>query len=157
MLDVDQPRLMLERGVVDRRHVPDVVVDEPERQCDGGWTISRQARARAERLRHRPGDAEHREQRRPLGEDHVLQEVRRQQVVQAEVMQRRPERDREQRHRRGEARDAPRGRAEAADREQIEQREDRDDDGRVDVRLPGVGRVQHAANLDGPSAGVAQW
>ena len=142
VLDVDEPRLVLERVVVDRRDVPGEVVGEPDRQRDGG--VDRDAPASESRRRrgHRGRDAEHGEERRPLGEDHVLQQVRGEQVVEAEVVERRPERDREQHHRAGEADDAPPRRAEAADEEEVEQREHRDDDGRVDVRLPGVGRVR---------------
>jgi len=70
---------------------------------------------------HRPGDREDDEKRRPLGEDHVLQQVRGQEVVQPEVMERCPERDRKQDHRSREAGDTPPRRAEPADQEQIEQ------------------------------------
>src|SRR3954447_3598036 len=56
-------------------------------------------------------------------------------------MQRRPERHGEEHERAPEARDAPARRTEPADGEEIEERERRDDDRRVDVRLPGIGRV----------------
>ena len=45
---------------------------------------------------HRRRQPEDGEERRPFGEDHVLQQVRGQQVVKADVVDRRPERDGEQ-------------------------------------------------------------
>ena len=59
-------------------------------------------------------------------------------VVQAEVVERRPERDREQAERPRVTGDAPPRRSKAPDGEEIEQREHRDDDRRIHVRLPGV-------------------
>ncbi len=114
-----------------------------------------------ERRAHRRRDAEHGEERRPLGEDHVLEEVRGQEVVQPEVMQGRPERDREQHHRAREADDAPPRSSDATDDEEVEQRERRYDDRRVDVRLPGVGRVgvreEHARKLVEPREALASF
>jgi len=141
VLDVDQPRLMLERVVVDRRRVPGEVVGEPDRQRNGGMDRDAPALETRRGSRHRGRDAEHREERRPLGEDHVLQQVRGQQVVQAELVKRRPERDREQHHRAGETDNAPARCTEPPDEEEVQQRQRRDDDRRVDIGLPGVGRV----------------
>ena len=75
-------RSSLERGVVHARHVPHEVRRKPERKRD------RRMRQRAERAalgepRHdERGEPKYAERRRPLGEDDVLEQVRRQQVMQ---------------------------------------------------------------------------
>jgi hypothetical protein len=68
--------------------------------------------------------------------------MRGQQIVEPEVVERRPERHREKPHRPGEAPDPPARRPKASDGEQVEQRQGRDDDRRIDVRLPGIRRVE---------------
>ncbi len=138
VLEVEQPALLAQCRLVDVRHVPEEVVREPQRQRHRRQRQQAPQPEPRERAGHRSGHAEHREQRRPLGEDHVLQKVCGQQVVEAEVVQRRPERDREKQQRRRVTRDLATRRTEPPDREQVQQRERRDDDGRVDVGLPGV-------------------
>ena len=139
---MDQPRLVSQSCVVDRRHVPDEVVREPDRQRESGVRRDPPEVEPRESLRHRSRHAEDCQERRPLREDHVLQQVRRQQVVQTEVVDRRPEGERKEGYRRCETGDSLPRRAETADCEQVEQREDRDDDGGVDIRLPRVRRVR---------------
>ena len=113
VLDVDQPRLMLERGVVDRRHVPREVVREPHRQRDRGVDERRArragARARAPSRVETPSTAKSGAHSARIT---FCSRCARQQVVQAEVVQRRPERDGQQHHRsrrsrRSVAREAP--------------------------------------------------
>jgi hypothetical protein len=73
---------MAERSVIGERQVPEEVDREPDRKRyggPGGVPGERQARDRGGQERR---DAENEKRRRPLGEDHVLQQVRRQEVVQ---------------------------------------------------------------------------
>ena len=81
---------MPERRVVHGRDVPGEVRPGPERQRDHG--VREQARP-ADRSRQ-PDDAE---RRRPLGQDDVLEQVDREQVVERDRMKRRDEDGEDQR------------------------------------------------------------
>jgi hypothetical protein len=106
VLDVEEA-VVLERRVVGGRDVPNNVPGDPDRQGDqrpGQRANHTEARGLS---RERGRDGQHEEQRDPLGQRHVLHEVRGEEVVERERPER-CDRDREQEEDgRGEARDAP--------------------------------------------------
>jgi len=145
-----------QRGVEERRRMPGEVVHEPDGQRDGRVRRDAPHPPRCESVRHRSGDPEHGEEWGPLGEDHVLEQMRREQVVEPQVVQRRPEGDREQAQGTGVTPDPPPRRGEAADGEEVQQHEDGDHDGRVHVRLPGVRRMGMRDQHRGYASGRAR-
>ena len=146
MLEVEERVRVLERGVVEPREVPDHVVREPERERDGGVGEQRdRARAR-DRRGERGRDPEHDEERRPLGEDDVLEQVHGEEVVHAERVDRRDADREEEHHRPEEAGDAPGGSGVAAEREEV-RRGQAENDERLGVPRPRV-RI-HGATLIG--------
>ena len=102
------------------------------------------------------GEAEDAERRRPLGEDDVLQQVHREQVVERDRVQRRDEDRQDQREAGREAGDSPARHAVAPDDEQVPDRERRNEDERLEIQRPGV-RIVHRRTLRYEHAGVAQW
>ena len=84
MLDVQQRTLVAKGGVVHGGEVPDEVRPGPQRQGDHG--VGEQARP-ADRGRQ----PDHAERRSPLGQDDVLEQVDRQQIVERDRVQRRHE------------------------------------------------------------------
>ncbi len=145
MLEVEEGVRVLECRVVDPRQVPDHVVAEPERERHRRMGQHPEGFRPDELRRERGREAEDDEERRPLGEDDVLQEVDRQQVVHGDRLERRDRHEEEQRHCRHEADDAPPRSGEAAHGEDVRDREQRNDDERLGVPRPRV-RV-HAATL----------
>ena len=120
--------------VVHGGDVPDEVRPGPEREGDHG--VGEQPRP-AERSRQ----ADHAERRSPLGEDDVLEQVDRQQIVERDRVQRRDE-DREDQAEPGyEAGDSPVLRPVAPDEERVADGERRDEEKRLEVERPGVGIV----------------
>ena len=136
VLDVEERLGSAERRVVDGRYVPEEVRAGPQRKSD-------------ERMREQPGDGEvrrepeHAERRRPLGEDDVLEQVHREQVVERDRVQRRREDDQDQREPGREAGDPPARHAVAPDDEQVPDRERRNEDDSLEIQRPGV-RIVHA-------------
>ena len=88
-----------------------------------------------ERRGHRRGQPEHAEQRPPLGDDDVLEQVHREQVVERERVERADLDGQQERAAGEEAGDAPARRGEARARDQVGGGETRDDD--EGVRVPG--------------------
>ena len=88
--------VVVERRVVQERHVPEVEVDGPDRQRDERVRQHAQAFDDAE-LEHRPQDrpAQTRDEaeRREVADDHVLQHVHEEEVLLAELVDRRVERE----------------------------------------------------------------
>ena len=141
MLEMEERVRVAERGVVDPGQVPDAVVDQPERERQQRW---HPRRARGERR----WDPEHRQERSPLSEHDVLDQVNREQEVERDRLDG-SDRDGEQQHHRCEpARDPPAGRRYAPKRPEIRDREHRDEDERVRAPRPRI-RI-HPATLRDP-------
>ena len=83
MLEMEQRMRVPQRRVVDPRQMPDAVVDDPEEERRHRSAHPRRDAPRA------PAGSEHRQQRRPLGEDDVLDQVHREQVVHRDRLDRR--------------------------------------------------------------------
>ena len=98
-------------------------------------------------------EAENDEERRPLRENDVLEEVRAQQVVERDRLDRRHEDAEQEQLSRRERGDPPRGRGEDAYRQRVRDCETRNEHERLGIPCPRV-RI-HAATLVSP-AGVAQ-
>ena len=96
------------RGVVDPWQMPEHVVPDPEGKGDSRVGERSNGPETRDRRRECRRDREHDEERRPLGEDDVLQEMHRQQVVHPERVDRRHADGEQQRHRAAEGCDAPR-------------------------------------------------
>ena len=77
MLEVEERARVLERGVVDPRQVPDHVVREPERKRDRGVRQRAHDTGRAIVAASAGEMPEDDEERRPLRENDVLEEVHR--------------------------------------------------------------------------------
>ena len=93
VLDVEQPRVA-ERDVVDAAEVDDVPADEPDRQRHrrpGRRTRTAGRPARAIAAAHRRRQPEDQERRRPVGDDHVLEQVEEDEVVDRDRLERRVE------------------------------------------------------------------
>ena len=80
---------MAERGVVRPRDVPCVVDAEPDRQRDERVGEGPRAGDPLELPGHARGQADHDQQRAPLGEHDVLEQVHDEQVVEGKGVQRR--------------------------------------------------------------------
>ncbi len=146
VFDVEQRARVLERRVVDPREMPDHVVREPERERDRGM------RERADRPRARDRgsesgrDREYDEQRRPLGQHDVLEEMHRQEEVHPERVNGRCGDRQQERQRADEAADTPGGRWVPPDREDVRGSQSEDDE-HLGVPRPRV-RI-HGATLVG--------
>jgi hypothetical protein len=104
--------VVLHGALVQRGQVPDVEVDGPQRQRDGGMREHPQPPQlahRQQRLQDRPGQAEDQQQRADVGDQQVLDHVHREQLV-ADGADRAAQRDQDQRQPAVPAPLAPRGR-----------------------------------------------
>ena len=81
VLEVEECRRVLERRVVGGRQVPGEVDEQPEAKRDRRTGQLPDGRDAPEPLGDGRRDAEHEQRRRPLGEDDVLEQVHREQVV----------------------------------------------------------------------------
>ncbi len=95
VLELEQ-RMVPQGGVVDGRHVPDGVVDEPDWKRDERVRQRPEGGVATERVGEGGADAEHEERGHPFRERNVLKEVRREEVVE------RDRRDGRNEHGRGE-------------------------------------------------------
>ena len=86
-----------QRRVVERRDVPDRVRGYPEREGDGGTGEQDDCARAAQPVGERRRDAEHEQERRPLREHDVLEEVRPDEVLARERVERRDQRGDEER------------------------------------------------------------
>jgi hypothetical protein len=113
-------RVVVQRSLVQKREVPDVEVDRPERQRDEWVGQDSQPRDRADR-EHRPEDrareADDERERREIADDHVLEHVREEELLLPESIERRHERQEQEHERRCEGRLPPPRHGRAAARE----------------------------------------
>jgi hypothetical protein len=149
VLEVEERGLVAEGGVVREGEVPREVGGEPDGERDGR---PRQA-PRTGNARDRAGDGrwepEHAERGRPLGEDDVLEQVRRQQVVEGDRLERR-DRDREDQCEPGKKGGRPPAVApHAVRRQHVCDRERGHEDERLEVPVPGRGVRPHAGHATG--------
>ncbi len=135
MLECEQGTAVVERRVVQRRDVPDGVGADPQRQRDEGVGQGaddfRLGDARGERRRQ----PENEQQRRPLGQDHVLEQVDPEQVLDGDGVPRRHEDGDDQTAAGKEGGDAP-GRCGGAPESEEVCRGERDTDERFRVPRP---------------------
>jgi hypothetical protein len=147
---------VLEGGIVGGREVPGEVGEEPDGERDWGpgeETCSGQpGELRGEGRR----DPEHEERRRPLRQDDVLEQMRRQQVV-GESVERRDCGREEQETTGGEGRDPPAFCMPSTDREDIRDGQRKNGEGRLEVRRPGIWVRAGDPRYANSHAGVAQW
>jgi hypothetical protein len=136
VLQVKQRLGPLERGIVEPRQMPHEVRAEPERQRYERMREGPHDSTTAGVGRQRGGQPEHGERRRPFGQDDVLEQVRRDEVVARQRVQRRDERCNDQRHAGDEARDPPPRRAVDGYGCQIRGRQYRDEDDRFEIPGP---------------------
>ena len=114
-------------------------------RATGGAVTARNPRALLGRRHHRRRQAEHEERRRPVGQDHVLEQVGREERRERDVLERREQADRDQREAGGEAAAPPRRRRRAAPPERAHDDgvvdggdDDRDGPLGVGLELPGI-------------------
>ena len=129
---------MLERRVVCGRQVPREIGEKPDGERDRRAGELRHCRKAGDPFRKRRRNAEDQERRRPLREDHVLEQVRREQVV-AQRFQRRHSGDEQENTARRERRDSPALDTGAADRDGVPERKREDTECRLGVDRPRIG------------------
>ena len=130
VLDVEEPRVA-ERDVVDAAEVDDVPADEPDRQRDGRPRHERERPAApgGDRTAHGRREPEDEERRRPVGDDHVLQQVEEHEVVDRDRLERRVQRSHDEDDAGRERRRVPDAGPLAAPRAAVgDQRHDAEDD-----------------------------
>ncbi len=105
-------RVVVQRGVVQVRDVPDIEVHGPDRERDQGMREKAQPLDRAQ-CQHRPQhltrQPEHEEERCKVADQHVLRHVQEEEVLFAELVDRRVESEHDQPDAGPEAHLAPRG------------------------------------------------
>ena len=145
VLEVEQRVRVLERGVVEPRQVPEHVVREPDGERDERVDERTNDRRTSERRRERRREPEHDEERRPLRENDVLEQVDDEQVVHRKRLDR-CDRDGEDEHHRGDEAGDPEARGgEPAEGKEIAGGHQRDEQERLRIPRPPV-RV-HGATL----------
>ncbi len=133
--------------------MPGVVGREPERQRDERVRERSDGGVLARRSRGGRRQPEHDEGRAPFGERDVLEQVRRQQVVERKALERRHEDHEDQSEPAEEAGDPPARRGVALKHERVAQRQQRDEHDRLGVEAPAV-RL-HGRYASRARAGVA--
>jgi hypothetical protein len=136
VLDVQQG-CVLERGVVGRGDVPGEVRDEPEAERDRRPGEEPGAGEPGEPRGEEGRDAEYQERRRPLGQDDVLEQMCREQVV-GQRVERRYGGCYEQQAAGGESSDPPGLRASSADEDCVREGQRDDGEGRLKMKRPRV-------------------
>ena len=137
VFEVKQGRWMLERRVVGGWEMPREVGDEPKSERNGWAGQLPNAGQSGDPLPESRRDAEDEEGRRPFREDHVLEEVRRQQVV-AQRLERRHRGHEEEQAPSREGADTPALGAPAADGDGVGEREGDDAERRLRVDGPRI-------------------
>ena len=159
MLEREQARRMSKGGVVERRNVPHRVRPDPERESDVRPCEHPDDPRPREPLGEQRRDAEHEQERRPLGEHDVLEQVRPDEVLARERVEGRHERRHEQRAP-GEEQGGPERVPVSARPDEVEHPE-RDGDERLqlDDQSEGLIRAPYARGglRFAVVAGVAQW
>jgi hypothetical protein len=156
VLEVQQS-LVLERGVVRRRDVPDEVREQPEGEGERGPGELSRAPDLADSYREGGRKAEDEQRGRPLGQYDVLEEMRRKQVV-GECVERGDRGGEKQRTTGAESCESPALGTVVADDEYVGEGERNNGERGLGMEGPGVRiRAGDAATLSAKHAGVAQW
>jgi hypothetical protein len=136
VLEVEK-RVVLERGVVEGRQMPEEVGRKPKPESDG-WASEQPDRAdSADRRSQCRGNAEDEQRRRPLGQDDVLKQMSREEVVCQRIEW--GDRGGEQEQTSGgEGRDSPAVRFPVSDGEEVGEGEGQDGERRLGMKRPGI-------------------
>jgi hypothetical protein len=136
VLEVEE-RVVLERGVVESGQVPEEIGGKPEPESDR-WAGEQSDRPDSgDRRSQCRGNAEDEQRRRPLGEDDVLEQMRRQEVVRQCIEW--GDRGGEQEQTSGgEGRDSPAVRFPVSDGEEVGEGEGQDGERRLGMKRPGI-------------------
>jgi hypothetical protein len=136
VLEVEE-RVVLEGGVIESREVPYEVRRKPEPEGDGWASKQSDRRDSADRGSQSRGKAEDEQRRRPLGQDDVLEQMRREQV-EGQRVERRDRGGKEEQAPGGEGGKAPPLDVPISDGQKVGEDERQDGERRLEMERPGV-------------------